>query len=185
MPEDTIAYVRSRALEQYDPDEPVEVEKRSRYWQTSRLPRTGLINAEAPSIVSFEPSFVDASRIAHLKAIHSPRFDLTRLIQLCKELNGASASASYLSVAVLARALIDHVPPIFGVRTFAEIQTNYSGSRSFKESMSHLDLSCRKIADAHLHIQIRSREVLPTRTQVNFSNDIDVLLAEVVRILRT
>jgi len=49
--------------------------------------------------------------------------------------------------------------------------------------MAHLENSARRIADAHLHTQIRARETLPTATQVNFSNDLDVLLAEIVRIL--
>jgi len=62
-------------------------------------------------------------------------------------------------------------------------QSIKNGSRSFKESMQRLDTSCRKIADSHLHIAIRKKEVLPTKTQVNFTNDVDVLLAEIVRLL--
>jgi hypothetical protein len=50
--------------------------------------------------------------------------------------------------------------------------------------MEHLDKSLRKIADAHLHPQIRKKEILPNKTQVNFSNDLDVLLSEIVRILK-
>jgi hypothetical protein len=48
--------------------------------------------------------------------------------------------------------------------------------------MQHLDNSSRSIADAHLHTQIRSKESLPTQTQVNFTNDVDVLLGEIIRI---
>ena len=51
--------------------------------------------------------------------------------------------------------------------------------------MIHLDTSSRKIANAHLHTQIRKKEILPNQTQVDFSNDIDVLLSEIVRILVT
>jgi hypothetical protein len=85
---------------------------------------------------------------------------------------------------MLVRAIIDHVPPIFGVKSFSEVASNYGGSRSFRESMQHLAVSARKIADGHLHVQIRASEVLPTWTQVDFSRDLDVLLGEVVRILR-
>jgi hypothetical protein len=85
----------------------------------------------------------------------------------------------------LTRALLDHVPPIFGKQSFAEVANNYGGGgKSFRESMLHLERSARNIGDAHLHIQIRNSESLPTSTQVNFSNDIDVLLAEIVRVLR-
>jgi len=50
--------------------------------------------------------------------------------------------------------------------------------------MTHLDKSSRKIADAFLHTHIRNKEVLPNKTQVNFSRDLDVLLGEIVRILK-
>ena len=49
--------------------------------------------------------------------------------------------------------------------------------------MRHLESSARRIGDAHLHNQIRHREALPSATQVNFSNDLDVLLSEIARIL--
>jgi len=50
--------------------------------------------------------------------------------------------------------------------------------------MRHLDKSLRKIADSYLHGHIRERESLPNKTQVNFSQDIDVLLAEICRRLK-
>ena len=48
--------------------------------------------------------------------------------------------------------------------------------------MNRLENAARKIADQHLHTPIRNREALPSRVQVNFSNEIDVLLAEIVRV---
>jgi hypothetical protein len=127
--------------------------------------------------------FVDEVRIADLRRATSDRYDLRKLIALCEELNQAYRSQCYHSVAALTRALLDHVPPIFGVRTFAEVANNYAGSKSFKESMEHLERAARKIADMHLHTQVRQQESLPTRTQVNFSNEVDVLLAEIDRLL--
>jgi len=50
--------------------------------------------------------------------------------------------------------------------------------------MGHLDNAARKIADQHLHVQVRKREVLPTIVQVDFSNNLDLLLSEIVRILK-
>jgi hypothetical protein len=84
----------------------------------------------------------------------------------------------------LTRALLDHVPPIFLCAKFSEVANNYAGSKSFKESMKHLENSSRKIADQYLHTQIRQKESLPNITQVSFSNDIDVLLSEICRILK-
>ncbi len=127
--------------------------------------------------------FVDEVRLQELRAVKNSAFDLKKLIQLCNELNSCYQHQAYLAVAMLTRAVLDHIPPIFGAKTFTEVVNNYAGTRSFKDSMRHLDASARKIADAHLHVQIRSRETLPTRTQVDFSHDVDVLLAEIIRIL--
>jgi hypothetical protein len=78
------------------------------------------------------------------------------------------------------RAVTDHVPPIFGAPTFAEVANNIGG-KSIKASLHRLETSSRHIADSVLHQQIRKREVVPNRTQVNFSNDLDVLLGEIIR----
>lgn len=128
--------------------------------------------------------FVDVSRLDELKSIGKEKYDLSRLVRLCEELNMAHHSDSHLSMAMLMRAIIDHVPPIFDVTKFSEVANSYKGSKSFKDSMAHLESSLRKIADSHLHVQIRKREVLPTYSQVNYSADLDVLLSEIVRILK-
>jgi len=124
-------------------------------------------------------TFVADARLAELRAIRSSAHDLRKLIRLCEELNVAYAEGCYLATIMLTRALQDHVPPIFGVRTFAEL----ASSRSFKEAMQRLESTARKIADAHLHQAIRPRETLPVAQQVNFSAEMDVLLAEIVRML--
>lgn len=128
--------------------------------------------------------FVDKTRLDELRVIETKTFDLRKLIALCEELDRCYRAECYHAVAALTRSLIDHVPPIFRCANFGGVANNYAGSRSFKESMRHLEESARKIGDAHLHTQIRRRETLPTRTQVDFSSDLDVLLAEVVRILK-
>lgn len=126
--------------------------------------------------------FVDPVRIAALKAAQSTDFDLQRLVRMCEELNACYASECYLAVAMLTRAIVDHVPPLFSKSTFAEVASNYAAGRSFKGSMQHLERSARNIADSHLHQHIRARETLPTQTQVNFQPDLDVLLAEIIRV---
>jgi hypothetical protein len=103
---------------------------------------------------------------------------------MCEELNSTWRELDHHATAMLVRSIMDHVPPIFGVATFVQVGSNYAGSRSFKESMSAFESSARKIADAHLHTQIRRTEVLPTSVQVNFSQQLDMLLSEIVRILK-
>lgn len=132
------------------------------------------------SISSLE--YVPENRLDGLRAVESDDFDLSKLIRFCEELNSAFQNENYLSVAILARAILDHVPPIFGFKTFIEVVNNYGG-KSFKKSSQNLQNSSRNIADAYLHEPIRRKESLPNGIQIDFRNDLDVLLGEIVRIL--
>jgi hypothetical protein len=125
--------------------------------------------------------FIETSRIAEIKALAGGQFDTSRLVQMLIELNRAYQSDSFLSCAILIRSIIDHVPPIFDSGGFSEIANNYNGGRSFRESMQNLDKSLRKIADSYLHTHIRRREIMPTKAQIAFRPDLDVLLAEIIR----
>ena len=127
--------------------------------------------------------FIDESRIAELHGIRSQSFDLSKLIQLCNELNTCYKNDCFFAVSMLARTILDHVPPIFKCKTFDEVANNSQG-KSLKKSMLNLQNSLRNIADASLHLPIREKETLPNRTQINFANDFDVLLSEIVRLLK-
>ena len=131
-----------------------------------------------------ETMYVDETRLVELRSVHSAAFDLTRLVRLCEEINTAWRVGSFHAVAMIVRAIMDHVPPIFAVQNFDQVANNYAGTRSFREAMLNLQNAARKISDAHLHTHIRSREVLPNATQVNFSAALDLLLSEIVRILK-
>jgi len=128
--------------------------------------------------------FVSGERIKGLEKIKNNLFDLTRLIKMCREINDNFSRKNYISVIVLVRSVLDHIPPIFGHKSFSEIVNNAKLAKSIKASFEHLDTSSRNIADAYLHIQIRDKEILPTEKQVNFSHDVDTLLGEIVRTLK-
>lgn len=126
-----------------------------------------------------EPPYVSEVRLAALRAIKSNNFDLSKLIRLCEELNSNYTARNYYSVAMLLRAILDHIPPIFGVQDFASVIGQHGG-RSFKDQMRKLEDFLRNIADQFLHQQIRRREAPPTDTQVHFAQPLDTLLGEVV-----
>jgi len=144
-----------------------------------RMSAGGVLQVQAT-----ESAFVNEGRIKELREIASSNFDLSKLIRFCEELNISYANDCSLSVAMLGRAVLDHVPPIFDRKRFSEVVNNYEGSQSFKKSMSHLHNSLRSIANRHLHGQIRKKESLPNMTQVGFSPELDVLLEEIVRLLK-
>ena len=137
------------------------------------------------TLQSDREDFISLSRMAELRAIESSRFDLGRLIQLCEELNTCSSSNCWTAVIALTRAVLDHVAPIFGAGNFQTVASQLSGSRSTKKALIHLEESARNIADLFLHQQIRSVELLATKEQVKFGQELDLLLAEIVRRLRT
>lgn len=117
--------------------------------------------------------FVSENRIAELRLLQAPTFDLSKLVRLCEELNIAYEAGAFLPTAMLTRAVLDHVPPLFKFATFAQVANNYGGTRSFKETMERLEKAARKIADAHLHGSIRAKETLPVAQQVNFAAEVD------------
>ena len=113
----------------------------------------------------------------------SDKYDLCKLIRLCEELNSSYLHKSYFAVAMLTRAIIDHIPLIFNCNNFPEVANNYQCDKSFKKSMQNLQNSLRNISDGILHSHIRNKESLPNETQVNFYSDLDLLLSEIARIL--
>jgi hypothetical protein len=128
--------------------------------------------------------YVSATRIKELREIQSKRVDLKKLTRLCEELNVAQANNLNLAIAMLLRSILDHIPPVFSKASFKEVASSYGG-KSFKDTMQHLKNGARKIADSHFHVQIRKKEVFPAYLQVNFSQYLDVLLAEVIAILQS
>jgi hypothetical protein len=129
-------------------------------------------------------AYVHRDRLAQLKAYPAGQFDLAKLVAFCEELNVCNQNNLVLAPPMLVRAILDHVPPIFGCKSFSEVANNCPGSKSFKGAMNQLENTSRKIADSVLHTQIRKKEALPTETQVDFRNGLDMLLQEIVRLLK-
>ncbi len=129
--------------------------------------------------------YINPSRIREIEEIRgNNKYDLSKLIEILKEINSSYQHQCLYSVIALTRILLDHIPPIFNCKNFDEVANNYPGGKSFKKSMRHLKDSCRNIADHHIHNQVRQSETLLNETQINFSNDLDVLLSEIVRLLK-
>jgi hypothetical protein len=86
-----------------------------------------------PGIVD-ESVLVASSRLVELRSLSSAEFDFKKLVRLCEEVNSAYCLHCYYATAMLTRSLLDHVPPLFGFRTFCEVTNNYAGGgRSFKD----------------------------------------------------
>jgi hypothetical protein len=130
-------------------------------------------------VKSQKPKYVNPARIIGLEEIADNKFDLRKLIALCKELNHASENESFYSVVMLVRSIIDHVPPIFGFNTFNEVSN--SATKGYKENFLTLNNSVRKIADRYLHSTIQSYEDVPNENQVDCRRELDILLGEILK----
>lgn len=127
-------------------------------------------------------SYVDSGLIDELRSLSGGPFDFRRLLELVRELNIAASGEAHMATAMLVRAILDHVPPALSCKSFPEIASSYSGTKSFKDHMGKLDTSLRKVADGYLHTQIRKRESVPTGVEVDFRAAVGELLREIIRV---
>ncbi len=128
-------------------------------------------------------TYINQTRIDEINNVLPQKFDLSKVIRLCEEINICFGYKCYFALSSLLRTLIDHISPIFGLENFSQVANNYPGSKSFKDAMIHLDNSLRKIADLNLHSKIMKKETLLNENSINFSSEIDLLLSEIVKLL--
>lgn len=120
-----VPHIYYQAIAMYIRDLPEEV--KGYIFEVKRSLKT----TDPRSISNGSASFyVDNATILHLSEINSETFDLTKLIKLCKELNDNYSLENYLACGMILRSILDHIPPIFGKRSFDEVSSNF-GSQSF------------------------------------------------------
>jgi hypothetical protein len=122
--------------------------------------------------------YIDLNLISDLKSVKNSDFDLKKLIKFCEEINNNYEIQNYLSCILILRALINHIPPIFGYETFAQVVSQ--SSRSLKEHFTLLDNGLRKVADSHTHTLIKKNESLPSKNQIEpYKPQLEFLLQEI------
>jgi hypothetical protein len=127
--------------------------------------------------------FVDPDRIGRFRELDdSVSLDLRKLIRLSEELNLAYGNRAWLSVAFLTRTVLNHVAPALGYATFDQVAAHAS-PKHYKLAAESLETFARKVADFHLHEPVSEQLALPTETQVNVMQQLDIVLSEVERAL--
>jgi hypothetical protein len=93
---------------------------------------------------------------------------------MCEELNANYALENYITCALLIRAVMNHVPPVFGYKAFAEVSAQ--AGRSAKAALELLQDNARVISDLHNHSLMRAKEPLPSRSQIDpFRTSLEIL----------
>lgn len=129
--------------------------------------------------VASNAAFLNTELLIQLKAVQGARLDLTKLVKMCEELNDAYARGNFISSALLLRAVMNHVPPVFGATTFSEVVAH--AGRSVKAILARLNEEARPIADLHTHFLMRANEHLPTKNQLEpYKAGFEVLIQEVL-----
>jgi len=124
-------------------------------------------------------AFLNPDVLLALKAVTVKALDPKKLVQLCTELNDSYARGNYLATALLLRAVLNHVPPAFGAKSFAEVVAQ--SGRSIKAILARLDEDARPLADLHTHLLMRTSEHLPTKNQLEpYKPGFEVLIQEVI-----
>jgi hypothetical protein len=186
--DDTAAFLDDRLSAGYQQDAPCLLEDR----QTWILPSTFAtsdfqynFSVAKPYSEHGIPPYIAISRLDELRAVSSSRFDCTRLVSMCEELNECAARQNPHAVILLTRSILNHIPPAFEFETFAQVAANYGGGgSSFKKATERLENHSRKVADRLTHMPIRDKEVAPTMGEVNFAAEIEAILAEFCRVLK-
>jgi hypothetical protein len=117
--------------------------------------------------------------------IENIKWDFSKVIQICIELNSGWQNKSYLSVIFLVRSLMDHVPPLWiqdpepGKINFDAVCGQVGGS-SFKSAMQNLRKQHKHIADRLLHEHIARRVSLPPPELADSRKEVIQLLQKIV-----
>lgn len=124
-------------------------------------------------------SFLNNEILFELKSIENKKFDTKKLVKFCEELNDSYGIGNYLSCALLIRAVMNHIPPIFRAENFSQVVAN--SGRSIKAVLTHLEDQARPIADLYTHILIRSKEQLPSKHQIEpYKPSFEILIQEII-----
>lgn len=103
------------------------------------------------------PGYVDELLMVDLKlALVTGGWGPDRLLALLAELNDNYARGNLYACHALLRAILDHVPPAFGQRSFDAVVNNFGWTRTDKSYMKRL-ADFRLQADDALHRHISAK----------------------------
>jgi hypothetical protein len=125
-----------------------------------------------------EDTFVTASVVLAIEeSAADSEFECSKLIQLISELNENYASRNTYAAHTLLRAILDHIPPILGFKTFDQVANNYTWSRTDKQYMGRLR-DFRSQGDDALHRPISPKMDLLRFDDLPSGTGLNVLLRE-------
>jgi hypothetical protein len=121
--------------------------------------------------------------IAELEALDTPALSTVKLVELLRELNLAFANDMPFACSALLRAIMDHVPPGFGVGGFAHVVSNLKWTGTDKKWLKGL-ADFRVQGDDVMHRQIDKGRSWIDMHDIPAANALNALLGGLVVALR-
>ena len=129
--------------------------------------------------------YVDPRHITDWEqAAAATKWDVSRLSALANDLNASYAQERPFSCLMLIRAIMDHIPPLFGQHLFSQVASQFPGIRTDKAYVKALGDN-RLLGDDVLHRHIGEQLPRITMHDVPARIFLDALLRGVVTVLRT
>ncbi|MGW4778432.1 hypothetical protein ACWEPA_17430 [Streptomyces filamentosus] len=148
-------------------------------WDPTSVPPTA-------SPADARPPYLDDDLLTQIETTApSTRWKVDKLLTLCAELNDSYASNNAYTCAALIRAVLDHIPPVFGHRDFKQVaaQHTFTVQRTDKAHAQKL-AGFKDIADDALHRPISANIPLITMNDIPEPARLRAVLHELVTIMR-
>ncbi|MCX4612101.1 hypothetical protein [Streptomyces mirabilis] len=130
------------------------------------------------------PVYVDESLIKELEETNATtQWDVTKLVQLLRELNSNFAAENPYSCLALLRAILDHVPPVLNAPDFNQAASNYKWGQTDKATDRVYAVKlrdARALGDDALHRQIRRKPDLISMDDVPSRRYLNAILRHVI-----
>lgn len=150
------------------------------------------LNASLESVLAFlnshkskesNSNFIDNSIIDRLRQKVTTNFDTQKLIKYLEEINYNYQAENFLTCAILTRAVLNYIPPIFSQTNFRNVVSNHSTNPYTRknDNFDTLEQGMRKIGDLHNHDMIKKTESIPTKNQIEpYKPQFEYLLNEII-----
>ncbi|MFB7707490.1 hypothetical protein [Streptomyces sp. NPDC056105] len=148
-------------------------------------PVAAVVEAPTPTGPERAP-YVDLALLKELEeAAAKTTWKLRKLLDLCRELNDNYVADNPYACAALIRALLDHVPPVFGQKGYAAVasQHTFTMQRTDKEHAKKL-LDFKSVADDVMHRPIGTSVPVVGMGDLPEPVRLNALLQEMLTVLR-
>ena len=131
---------------------------------------------------SNDGSGINLDTLEKLKNLEqNEKITLQRLVKFCEEINHNWKHKNYISVGLLARAIMHHTPTLFGHDTFDRLCNNYKFSAdSVKKVIKNLYESQKHISDLINHETANPSNKIINEQLVDCRREINSLLQELI-----